>query len=308
MDALITCLLCGAKRAKIHGRHLSLVHQMSSSAYLARFPGAPLQSAQYHAKMLAGNLGKVRTTEIRAKASAARKGISHMPHSAETKARIAAKAKERWANLQFKEKATAAFRAASATYRQTLSAEQKEAKRLHWVAVGRSWKGKKRSIENCIAIGNAHRGKVVSTQTKQKQSEARARGIIEGRIHPENNWSIKKPKTGMLFSIKNGCEIFYGSSYEKIAFMLLEQLSTVAQYSRCHFSILYADPSGKIRRYIPDIIVTYVDASCDVIEIKPKYAMDDAFVLAKAEAARRYCADRGMRYQVWTEAELGLTS
>ena len=60
----------------------------------------------------------------------------------------------------------------------------------------------------------------------------------------------------------------------------------------------------KIRKYYPDFCITYSDGHVEVVEVKPKRKLEQAVVKKKAEAARLWCASRGMTYRILTEIEL----
>jgi hypothetical protein len=110
-------------------------------------------------------------------------------------------------------------------------------------------------------------------------------------------------KQGWYWSEKNNCEIYYQSSYELIAYELLEKLSPVKYFNRCKFSVDYVKPSdGNIHPYIPDLEVVYFDGSRQIIEIKAEWQLEDEIVKAKQTAAKEKFGDE---YVIWTQKDLG---
>lgn len=53
--------------------------------------------------------------------------------------------------------------------------------------------------------------------------------------------------------------------------------------------------------YIPDLLINYKDGLVKLVEIKPESLVNDPVNLAKFEAARKYCKDKGWTFEVWTE-------
>lgn len=145
-----------------------------------------------------------------------------------------------------------------------------------------------------------HRKKPNSPETNEKHSKTVSQKILSGELLP-GYASVKK---GRYYSEKSQAEIYYGSSWELIAFELLEQLLTVKSYQRCPFFLKYKQRDGTTHRYHPDILVTYEDGRQQVIEIKPQNFMADPINQAKFTAAQVYCETHKLTYSVWTEKEL----
>lgn len=109
-------------------------------------------------------------------------------------------------------------------------------------------------------------------------------------------------KSGWFDSEKNTCEIYYASSYELLAFKILEQMAAVRSYERCKFSIDYINPKDKqVHPYIPDVLVVYADGTKQIIEIKPISLLEDEVNKAKFSAANEQL---GGNYLIWTEKDL----
>lgn len=62
--------------------------------------------------------------------------------------------------------------------------------------------------------------------------------------------------------------------------------------------------TGKLRGYLPDFLVTRVDGTRIMIEVKPSRKVAHATVKKKLEAAALWCGVHGVVLQVITEREL----
>jgi len=104
---------------------------------------------------------------------------------------------------------------------------------------------------------------------------------------------------------KNKRKHIFDSSWEEIRFRFLDGNKDVEFWdSRPNFYIVYSCPNtDRIKRYIPDLIVrvagrTYIE------EIKPKELISDPIVLAKYNAAMKFCEKRGYIYRIITKEKL----
>ncbi len=137
-------------------------------------------------------------------------------------------------------------------------------------------------------------GKKHSTETKEAISKTRSERIVAGDY---SLWF----KKGNYFSTKLNRELTFQSSWEEKAFKYLDSDETVLTYLPQPFLILYKYDHN--RNYIPDILVTYTNGNQKLIEIKPTYFLEAAINKAKFEAAKNYCNERNIQFEVWTEKE-----
>jgi len=121
---------------------------------------------------------------------------------------------------------------------------------------------------------------------------------IEGKL-----CKVGKGKSGYFFSKKNNKKLWYRSSYELIAYELLEQLSKVKSYEVEPFSIQY-EWKNSIHRTIPDILVTYIDNSKELIEVKPRFKFDIKKEQIKLNAMKEYAENQDWSFSIWSEKEL----
>lgn len=149
------------------------------------------------------------------------------------------------------------------------------------------------SPEHNRRISEGKMGHVVDEQTREKLRIAAERNLREGR-------GFKK---GIHKAIKCG-KLEYQSSYEELAYKILDADGSVVKYS-CPSSIIYFY-KGEKHTYIPDIFVEYMDGVKTVVEVKPKEFTRDPVNVAKWLFAKRYCKKQGWRFEVWTQHELGL--
>lgn len=62
--------------------------------------------------------------------------------------------------------------------------------------------------------------------------------------------------------------------------------------------------SGKLRKYIPDFIVDYIDGHREILEVKPSRRVQQVKVQKKLKAGEQYCQAHGATFKVITEREL----
>lgn len=105
-------------------------------------------------------------------------------------------------------------------------------------------------------LGNTHCvGREASSETRAKQSASAVERILKnGGVH--TSW--KHCKVGYFHSAKNNEDLYYASSNEEKAFIILEELKEVKSYKRCEdrVPIIF---EGIEKNYLPDIFVEYIN-------------------------------------------------
>lgn len=112
-------------------------------------------------------------------------------------------------------------------------------------------------------------------------------------------------KRGLHESVKGG-QCKYRSGWELKYIEHLDASPDVKSFMYEGVSIEYVSNvrSGKVRRYIPDFLVEYVDGSKRLVEIKPSKRLVQATIQKKLRAARAWCETHGVTLEVITEFEL----
>jgi endogenous inhibitor of DNA gyrase (YacG/DUF329 family) len=141
------------------------------------------------------------------------------------------------------------------------------------------WKG-----ENNPAYGGQ------SKEIREKMSKTRAERIQSGEIHGR--------LMGTIVTTKGGT-IKYRSNWEKNHIENLEKDEKVISYIFEPFVLEYT--YDQTRNYIPDILIFYKDGTKKLVEIKPSYFLDAEINKCKFSAAQKYCDEKGMTFEVWTE-------
>lgn len=151
-------------------------------------------------------------------------------------------------------------------------------------------------------------------------------GSYKGRFKPKNPGKYKGDPT----------KIIYRSGWEAKFFRYIDDHPDVIWWASEEYVVPYMSPiDGKMHRYFPDVVVHKKTPMGTVetvmIEIKPlgqtrppdiskKNATKTGRIStrylrevktfgvneAKWAAARRYCAERGWKFEVFTEKELGI--
>lgn len=143
------------------------------------------------------------------------------------------------------------------------------------------WKG-----ENNPAYGGQ------SEEIKQKMSKTRAERIQNGTIR------LSKGQT--VFFKKANKEVFARSSWEKDFMEKLDNDNIILSAIFEPFVVMYRY-AQKQRHYIPDLLILYKDGTKKLIEIKPSCFLDAEINKCKFSAAQKYCDEKGMTFEVWTE-------
>jgi hypothetical protein len=113
---------------------------------------------------------------------------------------------------------------------------------------------------------------------------------------------VRKPKfrEGFYQSTKMNKQFHYRSGYEAKVYEYLDIDIDVASYDVEPFEIEYIH-KGKYHRYVPDIIVKYIDGHTEVLEIKPATQTLLEVNHSKWTAADKACKTRGWQFMVVTE-------
>ena len=100
-------------------------------------------------------------------------------------------------------------------------------------------------------------------------------------------------------------KVFFRSSYEKKAYIILDEDEAVESYESEAVVIEYVKQEDDIKsNFIVDILVTYVDGRQKWVEVKPEAWLDDETIMAKHDAARAKSGEAGVEFEVWTEMRL----
>jgi hypothetical protein len=184
-------------------------------------------------------------------------------------------------------------------------------------------KGKPKSEEHCNNISKGLKGKSYeelmgkekADKLKAKQSIQRkcspekrkemsirmADAIIEGKVKHDTNYI-----NGHYFSKINNKKFWFRSSYEFVAYELLDENSEIKEWKPEPLRVEYKRDDGSIHNTIPDIIVEYKSGIKQLINIKPDKRTKERLNILKSEASQKYCDDHNLIYSVWTEKELYL--
>ena len=151
--------------------------------------------------------------------------------------------------------------------------------------------GRKKMLEEQGGFTVEHRERISKATVRQYQN-----GFNPNLHHITGYHKSNKVPNGI---------VFFRSSYEKKAYMLLDDDNSVDSYKSEAIVVEYVKPDDNIvSNFIVDILVTYTDGSQKWIEVKPEAWLDNAVIMAKHEAARLKSRDAGVDFEVWTEMKL----
>ena len=166
-------------------------------------------------------------------------------------------------------------------------------------------------------IAKSLSGKVLSRKHKDNISRGR-KGLTLDKIHKRDCLCCvcrsklgeevrnRSGISGHFYSNKNKCMLFYRSSYEFLAFQMLESLIYVKLY-KVNFVIIPYIFENKKHDYVIDLYVEYFDGQKQLIEVKSCWSLNRKQTQVKLEAGKQFAECNGMKWDVWTEKELQIT-
>ena len=109
---------------------------------------------------------------------------------------------------------------------------------------------------------------------------------VKGRYEPlKSAWSFEE----------------YDSRLERRMMRQLDGDPGVEAWTKRHGIVIAWHPQpGVARRYVPDFLVRRTDGAAELVEVKNPDWIETEEVRLKGDAARRWCAARGMTYRIVT--------
>jgi len=284
MNNLFKCLECGKRFEKAQGliRHVGSVHKLSSKDYYDKY-------IKTEGEGICSNCGKP-TKYISVRKGYVKYCGNKCSHSSEEF--------RKGVSQQFKGKKIPQeeIDKRAKAYKEKVVRTPEWNHKISEGQKGRVCSKETRRKMRFAKLGKPH--KPDSEEARINKSRARVKVIQEGR--GLNNWV--HGKKGYFYSlVKNQGFIYFESSLEEKALNLLEFLSGFQTFSRCPFSIPYQWNNGSWHHYIPDFFAGSIRGISAVIEVKPKVMFKQDHNPEKFAAARPFCAERGFRFEVWTE-------
>ena len=151
-------------------------------------------------------------------------------------------------------------------------------------------------------VNNSQYGRTPDTRTPEQlnnYSKAAIKRIKECKV-----LNYKRGKKGYYTSTKNGKKMFYRSGYELRTMKYLDNNDDVVNYFHECVTILYGADNNK--RYLPDFVVEFKAGNKMMIEVKAKYFLKThkKSIKQKSIAAKKYCDEHNMKFEIWTKAKL----
>jgi hypothetical protein len=112
--------------------------------------------------------------------------------------------------------------------------------------------------------------------------------------------------TGIYVSTKTGQICKHRSGWERSYMQYLDAEPSVKTWSYESFTIDYVSnkKTQRIRHYIPDFKVEYVNGDTVIVEIKPSRRLTKPTVKKKMAAAVIWCGAHGVALKIVTEVDL----
>lgn len=134
--------------------------------------------------------------------------------------------------------------------------------------------------------------KKLKQEISKKHSIFMSEAISSGKINVNTGY-----KTGWFKSEKMNDSFYYMSSYELIRMELFEKSKDVLKFTNKHGIVLEYEKNGKKCGYVPDILITFVDGSKRLEEIKG-YIRDECVFALKNEVANKFCDENDIEYKL----------
>ena len=149
--------------------------------------------------------------------------------------------------------------------------------------------GRKKMLEETGGFTREHRENISKAVVIQYQNG------FEPKLHHVTGWHIS-PKAG---------RVYFRSSYEKKAYIKLDDDDTVETYKVENMTTEYFNPDKKINStYLIDLLIEYKDGSKKLVEVKPEQWLKDEVIKAKIEAGNKKAQSLNILFEVWTEMNL----
>jgi hypothetical protein len=170
-------------------------------------------------------------------------------------------------------------------------------------SISKGNKGKKRTLQHKLNISKGRKKmlKEVGGFTREHRENISKATVVqyengfEPQLHHLKGWH-SSPKAG---------DIYYRSSYEKKAYMILDVDDSVVTYSAETVRVEFEHPVKHITStYLIDLEIMHTDGTIELVEIKPEKWLKDEVVVAKTAAAELRAKELGITFDVWTEEKL----
>jgi hypothetical protein len=149
--------------------------------------------------------------------------------------------------------------------------------------------GRKKMLEETGGFTREHRENISKAVVLQYQNG------FEPKLHHVTGWHIS-PKAG---------KVYFRSSYEKKAYIKLDDDDTVETYKVESMTTEYFNPDKNINStYLIDLLIEYKDGSKKLVEVKPEQWLKDEVIKAKIEAGNKKAQSLNIPFEVWTEMNL----
>lgn len=149
--------------------------------------------------------------------------------------------------------------------------------------------GRKKMLAETGGFSREHREKISKATIRQYKNG------FEPKLHHVTGWHMS-PKAG---------RVYFRSSYEKKAYIKLDEDETVKTYKTEFVSTEYYNPEKNINSsYLIDLLIEYTDGSQKLVEIKPEKWLQDDVIRLKIEAGASKAREMDVPFEVWTEMNL----
>lgn len=163
---------------------------------------------------------------------------------------------------------------------------------------------KEKIKQNMTELGKNSVGRIVSAETRLKQSKIRVTNLANGKLDHIRNSFVQGTYKSKIFKK----DFRYDSSWELFFIKEAEKLYSknhIIGFDRNHDIIPYKLDNGEKHNYLPDFEIQLDSTTKLVIEIKPAGLLKkDRVVRLKQMAGKKYFRKHNKKYIILTEKEL----
>jgi hypothetical protein len=285
VDDVVVCCVCEKEFKKITQSHLKAKHSMTMECYISLFPDAVLvNNALREISSKIGKRNKGRQSwckgikmsdDFRRKIRESHWARKPIEETIEIRKKMSENGR---ATMDFLNKSGKAFRMPKGYHTE----EHKD--RMRQLMIGRNVTWSQR-------IKETH-------WTKKNSEEVQ---FIIDKI--QQNGTSKNTKRGWYRSSKMNENFFFMSSYEETRMKFLDSQDSVKSFTNKHGIWIEYEYKGEIHRYNPDFLITFIDGTSRIEEIKGSLH-DLERIQRKESACLEYASSKGYQYRMIFKKDL----
>jgi hypothetical protein len=116
------------------------------------------------------------------------------------------------------------------------------------------------------------------------------------------SWKGRRHYSGWYWAATSSSHVVYESRLELARILLADHDRNVVGIAAQPF-LLEGIDEGRVRRHVPDLLLSHADGGVTVVDVKSPSRMDDPLVVAQFAWTRQVCERHGFGFEVWSGAD-----